>query len=83
MLTALVVAVVTLVIVVAVVLVVRGTADPAARYEGGRGAGHVIGGTPPAAPPSGLGMPYPPPVPPTLPAPAADDLDPERPHHRR
>ncbi|MFG2282946.1 phage holin family protein [Streptomyces asoensis] len=50
----------------------------------------VIGGTAPAAPPSGTGVPYPP-MPPVAPgarlpepgaAPRADDIDPEGPHHR-
>ncbi|WP_328874856.1 phage holin family protein [Streptomyces sp. NBC_00287] len=50
---------------------------------------HVVGGTPPGAPPSGLGMPYPPmpsgapgaPAEPETP-PHPDDIDPEQPHHR-
>ncbi|MFE6822459.1 phage holin family protein [Streptomyces sp. NPDC057690] len=53
-----------------------------------KGSGRVIGGTPPAGPPGGTGLPYPP-MPPTAPgaqvpepggAPRADDIDPERPH---
>ncbi|GAB7105600.1 hypothetical protein JCM4814A_39140 [Streptomyces phaeofaciens JCM 4814] len=52
--------------------------------------GRVVGGTPPAGPPGGLGIVYPP-MPPTAPgarvpepgrAPRLDDLDPEHPHHR-
>lgn len=53
------------------------------------GAGHndrVIGGRAPAAPPSGLGMPYPPvpPVAPSAGAPEAGETgaEPEQPHHR-
>lgn len=56
------------------------------------GHGRVVGGTPPTAPPSGLGMPYPP-VPPVAPgapmpgtadpgAPRQDDINPEAPHYR-
>ena len=53
-------------------------------------AGRVVGGTPPAGPPGGLGTAYPP-KPPIAPgarvpepgrAPRTDDLDPENPHHR-
>jgi hypothetical protein len=52
--------------------------------------GRVVGGTPPAGPPGGLGLPYPP-MPPNAPgagvpeareAPRPDDIDPESPHHR-
>ncbi|MGP2442641.1 phage holin family protein, partial [Streptomyces sp. JW3] len=60
--------------------------------HGAGGQGRVPGGTAPAAPPSGLGMPYPP-MPPTAPGtpgapgtraqePRQDDIDPEAPHGR-
>ncbi|MET7655141.1 phage holin family protein [Streptomyces sp. NPDC005486] len=63
---------------------------PVGEAETHGGSGRVVGGTAPAGPPSGLGLPYPP-MPPTAPgaqvpepgaAPRADDIDPENPHHR-
>ncbi|MFE0456202.1 phage holin family protein [Streptomyces sp. NPDC058914] len=74
--------------------VLRGAARPHRHpaHEAGQAAPHgrVVGGTPPAGPPGGLGLPYPP-MPSTAPgatvpspaeAPRADDIDPESPHHR-
>lgn len=80
--------------------VLRGAAHPHASrptpgHESEHAAGHgrTIGGTPPVAPPSGLGMPYPP-MPSVAPgnapgtpgrygpaAPRQDDIDPESPQH--
>ncbi|MCF3134119.1 MULTISPECIES: phage holin family protein [Streptomyces] len=51
----------------------------AARPKHAHAPAHVIGGTPPAGPPGGLGTPYPPM--PTM-APRQDGIDPESPHHR-
>ncbi|MBC2903075.1 phage holin family protein [Streptomyces cupreus] len=82
-------ALITAVVLGVVAYALRGAARPghaAAPPE------HVVGGSPPVAPPSGLGMPYPP-MPSATPgvpgAPAApetpprpDDIDPEQPHHR-
>ncbi|MEW2044719.1 phage holin family protein [Streptomyces sp. NBC_00377] len=91
-------ALITAAILGAVAYLLRGAAKPhspsrpASAGEAGTHGdpGRVVGGTSPAAPPSGLGMPYPP-MPPTAPgaqvpgpgeAPRADDIDPEGPHHR-
>jgi hypothetical protein len=61
----------------------RPTAEREAERTPGRD--RVVGGTAPAAPPSGLGVAYPP-VPPVAPGgpavPGPDDVDPEAPHHR-
>ncbi|MFK4104654.1 phage holin family protein [Streptomyces sp. NPDC019531] len=92
-------ALITAAILGAVAYVLRGAARPAASrptaaHEADMSAGRdrVAGGTAPvAAPPSGLGTPYPP-MPPVAPgapgtpepgtAPRQDDIDPEQPHHR-
>ncbi|MFJ9098881.1 phage holin family protein [Streptomyces sp. NPDC102405] len=91
-------ALITAAILGAVAYVLRGAARPAAsRPTAGQAetvAGHdmAAGGTAPvAAPPSGLGTPYPP-MPPVAPgavgtpepgaAPRQDDVDPDQPHHR-
>ena len=55
----------------------RGAAHP--KHPHPSTAGHVVGGTPPPAPPSGLGVPYPP-IP--TEAPPRPPTDPEGPHHR-
>ncbi|KUM98605.1 hypothetical protein AQI88_02730 [Streptomyces cellostaticus] len=57
--------------------VLRGAAHP--KHPHPSTPGHVIGGTPPAGPPGGLGVPYPP-----MPseAPPFPPIDPEGPHHR-
>ncbi|CAL9395075.1 hypothetical protein SUDANB105_01333 [Streptomyces sp. enrichment culture] len=62
----------------------RGAARPKHDSMYDSGDGHTLGGTQPAAPPSGLGMPYPP-MPssaPRTPAPGQQGTDPESPHHR-
>ncbi|MBD0841638.1 MULTISPECIES: phage holin family protein [unclassified Streptomyces] len=78
-----------------VAYVLRGAARPSAsrptserEAELAASPGQPIGSTPPVAPPSGLGMSYPP-MPPTAPGtpgaadpPKPDDIDPEQPHHR-
>ncbi|MFD9390768.1 phage holin family protein [Streptomyces sp. NPDC060000] len=92
-------ALITAAILAAVAYLLRGAAKPHAsssrptpvgEAEAHRAPGRVIGGTPPAGPPSGTGVPYPP-MPPIAPgarvpapgeAPRADDIDPEGPHHR-
>ncbi|MGD1223611.1 MULTISPECIES: phage holin family protein [Streptomyces] len=75
-----------------VAFVLRGMARPSAHGHSAHPHGHtdpdrVVGGSAPAAPPSGLGMPYPPvpPVPPGAPGstPHIPGTDyPEAPHHR-
>lgn len=97
-------ALITAVILGVVAYVLRGAARPSAsrptpehRAETAAAQGRTMGGTAPAAPPSGLGLPYPPmppgppgtgapgPVPPDTPgaqAPHPGDIDPEQPHHR-
>ncbi|MEU1007620.1 phage holin family protein [Streptomyces sp. NPDC005890] len=50
----------------------------AAHSDGHHTAHRMLGGTPPATPPSGLGMPYPP-MPQT---PPEAPVDPDAPHHR-
>ncbi|WP_406005914.1 phage holin family protein [Streptomyces sp. NBC_00637] len=92
-------ALITAAILAVVAYLLRGAAKPhasspttagleAAADKGGKGPGRVIGGTSPAAPPGGTGLPYPP-MPPTAPgahvpapgeAPRADDIDPESTH---
>ncbi|MFF5496571.1 phage holin family protein [Streptomyces aquilus] len=91
-------ALITAVILGVVAFVLRGMARPShsrptpeRETELATGRDRVMGGTAPGAPPSGLGMPYPP-MPPTAPgttgapggdaAPRPDDIDPEQPHHR-
>ncbi|MGX1478631.1 UNVERIFIED_CONTAM: hypothetical protein RKD50_007439 [Streptomyces canus] len=91
-------ALITAAILGAVAYVLRGAARPtgsrpaAGRAETAAGQDSVAGATAPvAAPPSGLGTPYPP-MPPVAPgapgtpepgaAPRQDDIDPEQPHHR-
>jgi hypothetical protein len=88
-------ALITAAILGALAYVLRGAARPhrhPAHAEATVSAPHgrVVGGTPPAGPPGGLGMPYPP-MPSTAPgadmagpgaAPRPDDIDPESPHHR-
>ncbi|MDT9695397.1 phage holin family protein [Streptomyces sp. P17] len=86
-------ALITAAILGVVAYVLRGAARPKHAVPAPE---HVVGGTPPVAPPSGLGMPYPPmpsgapaasgapgaPAGPETPPPHPDDIDPERPHHR-
>ncbi|MFE9448551.1 phage holin family protein [Streptomyces sp. NPDC006739] len=68
-------ALITAAILGAIAYLLRGAAHPKAVHAPHR----VVGGTPPPAPPGGLGMPYPP-MPPE--APARPGLHPEGPHHQ-
>ncbi|MFI1364035.1 phage holin family protein [Streptomyces griseochromogenes] len=70
-------ALITAAILGAVAYVLRGAAHP--KHPHPHTPGRVIGGTPPAGPPGGLGVPYPPM--PTEPPPGPP-TDPEGPHHR-
>lgn len=91
-------ALITAAILAVVAYLLRGAARPHASSSSSptagleaapdKGSGRVIGGTAPAGPPGGTGLPYPP-MPPTAPgaqvpeqggAPRADDIDPESPH---
>ncbi|GGW72433.1 hypothetical protein GCM10010503_57430 [Streptomyces lucensis JCM 4490] len=69
-------ALITAAILGAVAYLLRGAAHPHHGHHEPRPPQHVIGGTPPPAPPSGLGMPYPPNTPPR------PDTNPDIPHHR-
>ncbi|GAA3150376.1 hypothetical protein GCM10017687_79930 [Streptomyces echinatus] len=63
----------------AVAYLLRGMAHSGHHRHGPHEPHHVLGGTAPAAPPSGLGTPYPP-MPST--APPRPDTPPDIPHHR-
>jgi hypothetical protein len=71
-------ALITAAIMGVVAYVLRGAARPDHGHHEPTAPHRVIGGTPPPAPPSGLGLPYPP-IPDTPPRPPAD---PDVPHHR-
>ncbi|MEU0006772.1 phage holin family protein [Streptomyces sp. NPDC006314] len=72
-------ALITAAILGAVAYLLRGAARPGHAHHAPSPPQHVVGGTPPAAPPSGLGLPYPP-----MPsgAPPRPDIGPDTPHHR-
>ncbi|WP_031475785.1 phage holin family protein [Streptomyces bicolor] len=97
-------ALITAVILGAVAFALRSAARPSTsgptperQAEAAAAHGRTVGGTAPAAPPGGLGLPYPP-MPPGPPGtgatgaaapgtpeaqpPHPDDIDPEQPHHR-
>ncbi|MGW7254374.1 phage holin family protein [Streptomyces sp. NPDC054834] len=84
-------ALITAAILGVVAYALRGAARPK-HPDHAAASAHAVGGTPPVAPPGGLGMPYPP-MPPTAPGtpapgtrepepPRPGDIDPEGPHHR-
>ncbi|MEU5593121.1 phage holin family protein [Streptomyces sp. NPDC020298] len=84
-------ALITAVILGVVAYALRGAARPK-HPDHSAASGHAAGGTPPVAPPGGLGMPYPP-MPPNAPGapapgmrepepPRPGDTDPGGPHHR-